>query len=73
MTGPIDTPWVGVGPLHGKLVAGPDCLHAHGAPETPDPPPPTGIYAVRPPSQYPARKVRLLTELLVACFQESAS
>ena len=37
------------------------------------PPPPAGIYVVRPPSQHPARKVRLLTELLIACFQDAAS
>jgi hypothetical protein len=49
MTGPIDTPWAGLGPLHGELVASPDYLHAHGAPETSAP------------------------ELLIACFQESAS
>ena len=136
-----------VGPLHGKLVASPDYLHAHGVPETPDalvahealmqgtetwrfmdgesvitvhpkgrfkadnatalvvaataglgiawlpdgitdpyvasgrlvpvmpryPPPPAGIYVVRPPSQHPAPKVRVLTELLIACFQEPAA
>lgn len=32
------------------------------------PPPPAGIYVVRPPGQYPARKVRVLTELLIECF-----
>lgn len=32
------------------------------------PPPPAGIYVVRPPSLHPARKVRVLTELLVDCF-----
>ncbi|WP_101926503.1 MULTISPECIES: LysR family transcriptional regulator [Luteimonas] len=32
------------------------------------PPPPAGIYVVRPPSPHPARKVRALTELLIACF-----
>jgi DNA-binding transcriptional LysR family regulator len=30
--------------------------------------PPAGAYVVRPPSQYPARKVRVLTEMLIACF-----
>ncbi len=30
--------------------------------------PPAGAYVVRPPSQYPERKVRVLTEMLIACF-----
>src|SRR5690606_29250413 len=29
------------------------------------PPPPAGAYVVRPPGQHPARKVRILTELLI--------
>jgi len=29
------------------------------------PPPPAGVYVVRPPGQHPARKVRILTELLI--------
>jgi DNA-binding transcriptional LysR family regulator len=32
------------------------------------PSPLAGIYVVRPPSQHPSRKVRVLTELLIACF-----
>lgn len=36
------------------------------------PPPPAGIYVVRPPSPHPARKVRVLTELLMACFDKAA-
>ncbi len=36
------------------------------------PPPPAGIYVVRPPSPHPARKVRVLTELLIACFDKAA-
>ncbi|TCU14817.1 LysR family transcriptional regulator [Rhizobium sullae] len=32
------------------------------------PPPPIGIYVVRPPGQHPARKVRVLTEMLIECF-----
>lgn len=32
------------------------------------PPPPAGIYVVRPPGQHPARKVRMLTEMLIECF-----
>jgi DNA-binding transcriptional LysR family regulator len=132
-----------VGPLHGKLVASPDYLKAHGSPETPNelaahealmqgteawqfmdgdevitvhprgrfkadngtalisaaiaglgvawlpdgltnehvasgalvpvmtryPPPPAGIYVIRPPGRHPARKVRELTEMLIECFE----
>lgn len=135
-----------VGPLYGKLVASPDYIAAHGAPETPDelaahealmqgterwqfmdgdaivtvhprgrfkadngtallaaaiaglgigwlpdgltdehlasgalvpvmtryPPPPAGIYVIRPPGQYPTRKVRVLTELLIECFGQAS-
>ncbi|NNH33318.1 LysR family transcriptional regulator [Rhizobium sp. SEMIA 4085] len=32
------------------------------------PPTPIGIYVVRPPGQHPARKVRVLTEMLIECF-----
>jgi DNA-binding transcriptional LysR family regulator len=35
------------------------------------PPPPAGIYVVRPPGQHPARKVRALTELLIECFEQA--
>jgi DNA-binding transcriptional LysR family regulator len=35
------------------------------------PPPPAGIYVIRPPGQYPARKVRVLTELLIECFEQA--
>lgn len=35
------------------------------------PPPPAGIYVIRPPSQHPARKVRVLTEMLIACFEKA--
>lgn len=132
-----------VAPLHGKLVASPDYVRVHGAPETPEqllahqalmqgteswrftdgdrtitvhpqgrfkadngvalaaaavaglgiavlpdflieehlasetlvavmtsyPPPEGGIYVVRPPGQHPARKIRVLTELLIAHFR----
>lgn len=34
------------------------------------PPPPAGVYVIRPPSQHPSRKVRVLTDLLLACFAE---
>ena len=134
-----------VGPLYGKLVASPDYVAAHGAPETPDellahealmqgteawqfsdgdavvtvhprgrfkadngtaliaaavaglgiawlpdgltqpyldagtlvpvmpryPPPAAGIYVIRPPGPHPSLKVRALTELLIACFDET--
>jgi DNA-binding transcriptional LysR family regulator len=30
--------------------------------------PPAGAYVIRPPGQHPARKVRVLTELLIECF-----
>ncbi|TDV44462.1 DNA-binding transcriptional LysR family regulator [Pseudomonas graminis] len=36
------------------------------------PPPPAGAYLVRPPGQHPARKIRLLTELLIEYFGTSA-
>lgn len=32
------------------------------------PPPSAGAYVVRPPGQYPSRKVRILTELLIECL-----
>lgn len=35
------------------------------------PPPPAGVYVIRPPSQHPARKVRVLTEMLIACFEHA--
>lgn len=128
-----------IGPMYGKLVASPDYVSAHGAPETPDeiagfdalmqgtetwqfldgdqtvtvrpqgrfkadngvalaaaavaglgiaylpddvtnehvaagrlvpimtryPPPPAGAYVLRPAGQHPARKIRVLTELLI--------
>jgi DNA-binding transcriptional LysR family regulator len=34
--------------------------------------PELGIYVIRPPGQYPARKIRALTEMLIECFGESA-
>ncbi|MBY5495835.1 LysR family transcriptional regulator [Rhizobium leguminosarum] len=134
-----------VGPLHGKYVASPAYIKAHGSPETPEelvthqalmqgmetwqvmdgdkiltirpqgrfkadngaalvvaaaaglgiaalpdgltqgyinsgalvtvmknhPPPPAGIYVVRPPGLHPSRKVRVLTEMLIECFDHS--
>ncbi|UVO49930.1 LysR family transcriptional regulator [Sphingomonas sp. SUN019] len=35
------------------------------------PPPPAGAYVVRPPGQHPSRKIRVLIELLIACFANS--
>jgi DNA-binding transcriptional LysR family regulator len=32
------------------------------------PPPDLGIYVIRPPGQHPARKIRVLTEMLIECF-----
>ncbi|WP_240349199.1 LysR family transcriptional regulator [Halomonas binhaiensis] len=134
-----------IGPIYGKLVASPDYIEAHGAPETPEelvahqalmqgteawqlmdgdkvitvrpqgnfkadngtalvaaavaglgigylpdcltheyvasgalvpimtnhPPPPAGAYVIRPPGQHPARKIRVLTELLIECFEQA--
>jgi len=134
-----------IGPIHGKLVASPGYIEAHGAPETPEdvvahqaimqgteawqfmdgdrivtvrpqgrfkadngtalvaaaraglgiaylpdclthesvasgalvpimtrhPPPPAAAYVVRPPGQHPARKIRVLTELLMEYFDQS--
>ncbi|MET0969128.1 MAG: LysR family transcriptional regulator [Tardiphaga sp.] len=36
------------------------------------PPPPAGVYVIRPPSPHPARKVRVLTDMLIACFGQAA-
>jgi DNA-binding transcriptional LysR family regulator len=56
----------------------PDCLtHEHvtsGALVpimTRHPPPPAGAYVIRPPGQHPARKIRILTELLIAYFEQA--
>lgn len=135
-----------IGPVYGKLVASPDYIAAHGAPETPDdivnhqsvmqgtetwqfmdgertisvrpqgrfkadngtalvsaavaglglawlpddftkvhlergelvavmprfPVPPAGAYVLRPPGQHPARKIRVLTELLIEMLHQPA-
>lgn len=34
------------------------------------PPPSAGVYVVRPPGQHPAQKVRILTDMLIACFRD---
>jgi len=136
-----------VGPIHGKFVASPDYIQAHGSPETPEelvahqalmqgteswqlmdgdriitvhpqgrfkadngtalaaaavaglgiaclpdcliqdylasgglipvmtrhPPPPAGAYVIRPPGQHPARKIRVLTELLIEYCDPAAT
>ena len=36
------------------------------------PPPPAGIFVVRPPGQHSSRKVRVLTEMLIECFDSSS-
>ena len=36
------------------------------------PPPSAGAYIIRPPSHYPARKVRVLTELLIEYFEQTS-
>jgi DNA-binding transcriptional LysR family regulator len=33
------------------------------------PPPPAGVFVIRPPGQHPMRKVRVLTEMLIECFE----
>lgn len=38
---------------------------------TSHPPPPAGVYLVRPPGQHPARKIRALTEMLIECFEQA--
>ena len=134
-----------VGPIYGKLVASPDYIKAHGAPEHPAelihhqalmqgteawhfmdgkkivtvnpqgrfkadnatalaaaateglgiawlpdgvthpyivsgalvpimtryPPPSAGVYVVRPPGKHPAQKVKILTDILIACFKDN--
>lgn len=35
------------------------------------PPPPAGIYVLRPPGQHSPRKVRVLTDMLIECFDEA--
>lgn len=56
----------------------PDCLtyeHVNSGTLVPImtryPPPPAGVYVVRPPGQHPARKIRMLTELLIESFGQS--
>ena len=35
------------------------------------PPPPAGAYVIRPPGQHPARKIRVLTEILIEYFEQA--
>ncbi|UVC14286.1 LysR family transcriptional regulator [Mesorhizobium onobrychidis] len=35
------------------------------------PPPPAGAYVIRPPGQHPARKIRILTEMLIEHFERN--
>ncbi|WP_240775992.1 LysR substrate-binding domain-containing protein [Serratia proteamaculans] len=35
-------------------------------------PPPAGAYIIRPPGRYPARRIRVLTEILIEHFDHSA-
>ena len=35
------------------------------------PPPPAGVFVIRPPGQHPSRKIRVLTEMLIACFGQA--
>lgn len=39
---------------------------------TDHPPPPAGVYVVRAPGQQPARKVRVLTDMLIECFEQAS-
>lgn len=53
--------WLPDGLTHDDLASG------RLVPVMPDyPPPPAGAYVVRPPGQHPARKIRILTEMLIA-------
>lgn len=35
------------------------------------PPPPAGVYVIRPPGHLPARKIRVLTDMLIECFNQA--
>jgi DNA-binding transcriptional LysR family regulator len=35
------------------------------------PPPPAGVYVIRPPGHLPARKIRVLTDMLIECFDRA--
>jgi DNA-binding transcriptional LysR family regulator len=59
---------VGIGYLPEGLVADHICSGALVPIMTRYPVPPAGIFVVRPPSQHPTRKVRILTEMLIERF-----
>lgn len=55
--------WLPDGVTHAYIASG-----ALVAVMTRHPSPPAGVYVIRPPGQHPARKIRVLTEMLIACF-----
>jgi DNA-binding transcriptional LysR family regulator len=59
---------IGVAYLPEPLVADHICSGALVPIMTRHPVPPAGIFVVRPPGQYPSRKVRILTEMLIERF-----
>ena len=59
---------IGVAYLPERLVADHICSGALVPIMTRHPVPPAGVFVVRPSSQHPARKVRVLIEMLVECF-----
>ena len=59
---------VGIAYLPEPLVADHICSGALVPIMTRHPVPPAGIFVVRPPGQYPSRKVRILTEMLIERF-----
>lgn len=58
--------WIPDGVTHDHLASG-----ALVAVMTRYPPPPAGIYVIRPSGQHPTRKVRVLTDMLIECFEEA--
>lgn len=55
--------WLPDGVTHEYIASG-----ALVAVMTRHPSPPAGVYVIRAPGQHPARKIRVLTEMLIACF-----
>lgn len=58
--------WIPDGVTHDHLASG-----ALVAVMTRYPPPPAGIYVIRPSGQHATRKVRVLTDMLIECFEEA--
>ncbi|TWF52156.1 LysR family transcriptional regulator [Neorhizobium alkalisoli] len=58
--------WIPDGITHDHIVSG-----ALVPVMTDYPPPPAGIYVIRPPGPHPSRKVRVLTEMLIECFDQA--